>query len=165
MESVAHMKETHSTMPSRMQRNLGRLLHEETSKNHKSAHTQIHPMIPQIPSNLYKSPKPNYTDLFLYLHYIQPHVWCRGPRLKAHWYMHQTSHNDNISQSPANAENRRQFERCHWCDKIAHTIQRFQLAVQHNTAIMFKKICKNIHALEKSIYWPKMVRLGLCKLH
>ena len=70
---------------------------EKMSKNHRSAHTQNHPVIPQIPSNLSNRPNPNCTDLFLSLQYIQPLVWCRGPRPKTHWYTHQTSHNCSIS--------------------------------------------------------------------
>ena len=34
----------------------------------------IHPVIPQIPSNLSNRPNPNFTDLFLSLHYIHPRV-------------------------------------------------------------------------------------------
>ena len=50
------------------------LLQEETSKNHRPTCAQIHLLNHHIPLNLPNRAKPNFTDLFLSFHYIQPRV-------------------------------------------------------------------------------------------
>ena len=74
------------------------LLQEETSKNHRPTYVQIHLLNHHIPSNLPNSPNPNFLDLLLSLHLVQPRVQCRGPRPKAPWYMHWTFLNCGISK-------------------------------------------------------------------